>query len=120
VIQIYHRICESFIQQGKNIKRELTSGNYSFENVVNYIPKPRFLDFLRRNGMGPEEFNPDELDVAFDGISNTLFTLTGLLNYFDRMESQETNSIFDKRNDNFRGILEELIEHLTTGSICLL
>lgn len=102
VIHVYYRICEALLHSGKNLRSELMAGDYGFENVVNYIKKPKFLDFLRNAGLSVEEFNVDELDVAFKGGSEDFYTLTDLLTYFDKMRSTESNSIRAKHNANAR------------------
>jgi hypothetical protein len=117
IVHIHYRICETLLNNGKNLRTELMAGDYGFENVVNYIKKPKFIDFLRHSGMSVEEFNMDELDFAFKAESEDFYSLSDLLTYFDKMKSTESNSIHEKHNANFKAILEELIDHLVSSTL---
>lgn len=117
IVHVYYRICEALLHAGKNLRQELMAGDYGFENVVNYVRKPKFIDFLRNIGLSAEEFNVDELDLAFKAGAEDFYTLTDLLTYFDKMRSTESNSIHDKHNANFKAILEELIEHIVKSRL---
>ena len=112
MIHILYKISSHLLNNGKNLRTELMSGDYGFENVVNYIKKPKFIEFLRSIGIVVEEFNLDELDFTFKAESDDFYTLTNLLNYFDKMKSTESNTIHEKHNANFKAILEELSDHL--------
>jgi hypothetical protein len=117
VIHIYYKICEHIFSSGKNLRTELMSGDYGFENVVNFIKKPKFIDFLRKLGIQVEEFNMDELDFTFKAESEDFYTMTDLLSYFDKFKSTESHSIHDKHHANFKAIMEELIDHLVNSKI---
>jgi hypothetical protein len=93
------------------------SGDYGFENVVNYIKSKNFIIFLRNIGLSIEEFNIEELNFAFKAGSEDFYTLTDLLTYFDKMRSPDSHSILDKLNSNFREILDEFYQHVIKSMI---
>lgn len=112
-IYIFHRISEAVNNYSriKDLVKDLSHGDYGFEQVASSLKREKFHDYLRNLDQDlVEELSIVELDRVFQTSGERFYILTELIMYFAQVNSPEISSI--ESNPSLKQIMEELVEHM--------
>lgn len=119
-VYIFHRISEAVnnYSRTKDIVRDLSHGDYGYEQVASTLKREKFQDYLRTLDQDlVDELTSEALDRTFQTTGDRFYILTEFIAYFAQVNSAEVNSI--EANPSLREIMEELVEHMIRSRLDL-